>query len=121
MAVLLLHRPNIARLRAGVDQDAPPGTYGQRRDAGGGNPRPRHQERREDGRADRAENLLTNAPHTLEQVIADEWRRPYPRERAAYPSLAVREHKVWPTVGRIDSAFGDRNLVCVCPPMAAYE
>jgi glycine dehydrogenase len=74
----------------------------------------------EDGRADRENNLLTNAPHTLEQVIADGWNRPYPRERAAYPSRAVREHKVWPTVGRIDSAFGDRNLMCVCPPVEAY-
>jgi glycine dehydrogenase len=74
----------------------------------------------EDGRADRENNLLTNAPHTLEQVIADRWDRPYPRERAAYPSRAVREYKVWPTVGRIDSAFGDRNLVCSCPPIEAY-
>ena len=74
----------------------------------------------EEGRADRENNLLSNAPHTLQQVIADEWDRPYPRERAAYPSRAVREHKVWPTVGRIDSAFGDRNLVCTCPPMEAY-
>ncbi|HZN99289.1 MAG TPA: beta-eliminating lyase-related protein, partial [Gemmatimonadales bacterium] len=74
----------------------------------------------EEGRADRENNLLTNAPHTLEQVISDSWNRPYPRERAAYPSRAVREHKVWPTVGRIDSAFGDRNLVCSCPPIEAY-
>jgi glycine dehydrogenase len=74
----------------------------------------------EEGRAGREINLLTSAPHTLEQVIADGWDRPYPRERAAYPSRAVREHKVWPTVGRIDSAFGDRNLVCVCPPMEEY-
>ncbi len=76
----------------------------------------------ESGRADREQNLLTNAPHTLEQVIADGWTRPYPRERAAYPSRSVREHKVWPTVGRIDSAYGDRNLVCTCPrwmPMAS--
>jgi glycine dehydrogenase len=74
----------------------------------------------EEGRADRGNNLLTNAPHTLEQVIADGWDRPYPRERAAYPTQAVRQHKVWPTVGRIDSAFGDRNLVCSCPPVEAY-
>jgi glycine dehydrogenase len=74
----------------------------------------------EDGRAARELNLLTSAPHTLEQVIADRWDRPYPRERAAYPSRAVREHKVWPTVGRVDSAYGDRNLVCVCPPVEAY-
>ncbi len=75
----------------------------------------------EQGRADRNNNLLTNAPHTLEQVIADGWDRPYPRERAAYPTKAVREYKVWPTVGRIDSAYGDRNLVCSCPPVEAYE
>ena len=59
----------------------------------------------EDGRAERGNNLLTNAPHTMQQVIADGWNRPYPRERAAYPSRAVREHKVWPTVGRIDSVL----------------
>jgi glycine dehydrogenase len=74
----------------------------------------------EQGKADRKNNLLTNAPHTLEQVIADGWNRPYPRERAAYPTKAVREYKVWPTVGRIDSAYGDRNLVCSCPPVEAY-
>jgi glycine dehydrogenase len=74
----------------------------------------------EEGRADRENNLLTNAPHTLEQVISDSWDRPYPRERAAYPSPEVRQHKVWPTVGRIDSAYGDRNLVCSCPPIEAY-
>ncbi|HET6798616.1 MAG TPA: aminomethyl-transferring glycine dehydrogenase [Gemmatimonadales bacterium] len=74
----------------------------------------------EEGRAARDNNLLTNAPHTLEQVISDSWDRPYPRERAAYPTRAVREHKVWPTVGRIDSAYGDRNLVCSCPPVEAY-
>jgi glycine dehydrogenase len=74
----------------------------------------------ETGQADREHNLLTNAPHTLEQVIADDWTRPYGRERAAYPSRAVREHKVWPTVGRIDSAYGDRNLMCTCPPVEAY-
>ncbi|MGH7497781.1 MAG: aminomethyl-transferring glycine dehydrogenase, partial [Gemmatimonadales bacterium] len=74
----------------------------------------------ESGRADREQNLLTNAPHTLEQVIADEWTRPYSREKAAYPSRAVREHKVWPTVGRIDSAYGDRNLMCTCPPVESY-
>jgi glycine dehydrogenase len=74
----------------------------------------------EEGRADRDNNLLSNAPHTLEQVISDNWARPYPRERAAYPARAVRQHKVWPVVGRIDSAFGDRNLVCTCPPVEAY-
>jgi glycine dehydrogenase len=74
----------------------------------------------EEGLADRENNLLTNAPHTLEQVISDAWDRPYPRERAAYPTQAVRGYKVWPTVGRIDSAYGDRNLMCSCPPIEAY-
>jgi glycine dehydrogenase len=74
----------------------------------------------EEGRADRLNNLLTRAPHTLEQVIADGWDRPYARERAAFPSPHTRLHKVWPTVGRIDSAFGDRNLMCTCPPIEAY-
>jgi glycine dehydrogenase len=75
----------------------------------------------ESGVADREHNLLTYAPHTLEQVISDKWTRPYPRERAAYPARRLREHKVWPTVSRIDSAFGDRNLMCVCPPMESYS
>jgi glycine dehydrogenase len=74
----------------------------------------------EEGKADRENNLLSNAPHTLEQVVADGWSRPYSRERAAFPSHAVRERKVWPTVGRIDAAFGDRNLICTCPPLEAY-
>jgi glycine dehydrogenase len=74
----------------------------------------------EEGRAARGNNLLTNAPHTLTQVIADVWDRPYPRERAAFPAPSTREHKVWPTVGRIDGAYGDRNLVCTCPPVDAY-
>ena len=70
--------------------------------------------------ATRGDNLLTHAPHTLQQVIADDWSRPYPRERAAFPSSSTRLHKVWPTVGRIDSAYGDRHLVCTCPPVEAY-
>lgn len=74
----------------------------------------------EQGRMPRDNNLLTHAPHTLEQVIADRWDRPYSRERAAFPTPATRRYKVWPTVGRVDAAYGDRNLVCVCPPVEAY-
>ncbi|HET9132848.1 MAG TPA: aminomethyl-transferring glycine dehydrogenase [Gemmatimonadales bacterium] len=74
----------------------------------------------EAGVASREDNLLKHAPHTLEQVIADEWTRPYSRERAAYPAPGLRGRKVWPTVSRIDSAYGDRNLVCTCVPMEAY-
>ena len=74
----------------------------------------------EQGRQPRGNNLLTNAPHTLEDVIADGWARAYSRERAAFPAAWTRQHKVWPSVGRVDGAYGDRNLVCVCPPMESY-
>jgi len=74
----------------------------------------------EQGKQPRGNNVLTNAPHTLGDVIADAWDRPYPRERAAFPADWTRNHKVWPAVGRVDGAYGDRNLVCVCPPMEAY-
>jgi len=74
----------------------------------------------EEGKADRTNNVLTNAPHTMQRVIADNWDRPYPRELAAFPSAATREHKSWPTVGRVDGAYGDRNLVCTCPPVESY-
>jgi glycine dehydrogenase len=74
----------------------------------------------ERGTADRERNLLTGAPHTLAECTADEWDRPYSRERAAFPSEATRAHKVWPTVGRIDGAYGDRNLVCTWGRMEAY-
>jgi len=74
----------------------------------------------ETGAADRDNNLLKNAPHPLADLLADTWDRPYARERAGFPTAATREHKVWPPVGRIDAAFGDRNLVCTCPPVEAY-
>ena len=74
----------------------------------------------ERGEADKADNLLTNSPHPLADLLADEWKRPYSRERAAYPTAATRDHKIWPPVSRIDDAFGDRNLVCTCPPIEEY-
>ncbi len=74
----------------------------------------------ENGEADRDNNLLKNAPHPLADLLADTWGRAYSRERAGFPTAATREHKVWPPVGRIDAAFGDRNLVCTCPPVEAY-
>jgi glycine dehydrogenase len=70
----------------------------------------------EQGKADRANNVLKNAPHTAELVCSDKWDRPYSREKAAYPASWLRENKFWPSVGRIDNAYGDRNLVCSCPP-----
>ena len=74
----------------------------------------------EEGRTDRANNLLANAPHTLEDLLGDAWDRPYTRERAGYPMPGLREAKSWPTVSRIDGVAGDRHLVCTCPPMEAY-
>ncbi len=69
------------------------------------------------GRVDRGDNVLKNAPHTAEAVSATEWRHPYTREQAAFPLPFVRAHKFWPPVGRIDNAYGDRNLFCSCPPV----
>jgi glycine dehydrogenase len=74
----------------------------------------------EKGIADRTDNLLKNAPHTADTIIADEWTRPYGRERAAFPVASLREYKFWPSVGLIESAAGDRNLVCACVPIEAY-
>jgi len=71
--------------------------------------------------ADHEKNVLKNAPHTAEMVAADEWNFSYSREKAAFPLPWVRERKFWPAVGRIDNAYGDRNLVCACPPVEAYE
>ena len=75
----------------------------------------------ETGAADREKNVLKNAPHTAEKVVADHWDLPYSREKAAFPLPWVRARKFWPSVGRIDNAYGDRNLVCACPPLEAYE
>ena len=74
----------------------------------------------EEGRMPRGNNVLTHAPHTLEDLVRDQWDRPYSRERAGFPAPHNRRHKVWPAVGRVDAASGDRNLVCVCPPMETY-
>ncbi|PSQ83604.1 MAG: glycine dehydrogenase (aminomethyl-transferring), partial [Bacteroidetes bacterium QS_1_65_9] len=74
----------------------------------------------EDGNADAEDNVLTNAPHPAELVCADEWGQLYGREKAAYPAEFVRERKFWPRVRRVDDAYGDRNLVCSCPPVEAY-
>lgn len=75
----------------------------------------------EKGAADRQNNVLKNAPHTAECVTSDRWDRPYSREQAAYPAPWTRDRKFWPAVGRIDSVYGDRNLVCSCPPLEAFE
>jgi glycine dehydrogenase len=73
-----------------------------------------------DGRADRRDNVLKNAPHTAGAVTAQDWTHPYTREQAAFPLPFVRAHKYWPSVGRIDNPYGDRNLICSCPPIEAF-
>jgi glycine dehydrogenase len=73
-----------------------------------------------DGRVDPKDNVLKNAPHTAADVSADDWSHPYSRAEAAYPVAALRTRKYWPTVSRIDNPYGDRNLVCACPPIEEY-
>jgi glycine dehydrogenase len=75
----------------------------------------------ERGEADREDNVLKNAPHTADVVAGDAWTHPYGREKAAFPAPWSRRAKFWPSVGRVNNAYGDRNLVCACPPMEAYE
>ncbi len=74
----------------------------------------------EGGAMSQEDNPLVNAPHTAE-MIAGDWSHPYSREQAAYPAPWLREHKYWPPVARVDNTYGDRNLVCSCPPMEAYS
>ena len=71
----------------------------------------------EEGKSDRADNPLKGAPHTAAAVTADAWPHKYGREQAAFPAKWVKEHKFWPAVGRVDNPYGDRNLVCACPPV----
>jgi len=72
------------------------------------------------GKVDKQDNLLKNAPHTAEAVLAAEWKHPYSRQEAAFPLPFVRANKFWPSVGRIDNPYGDRNLFCSCPPVEAF-
>src|SRR5690606_38679667 len=74
----------------------------------------------ERGELPRGDNPLENAPHTASAVTASTWTHPYTREQAAYPAPWLREHKYWPPVSRVDNAYGDRNLVCTCPPLEDY-
>ena len=72
------------------------------------------------GKVDAKDNVLKNAPHTAAAVSADEWTHPYSRQQAAFPLPWVRAGKFWPSVGRIDNPYGDRNLICICPPIETY-
>ena len=73
------------------------------------------------GKMDAEDNPLKNAPHTAHAIASDEWDHPYSRQKAAYPAPYLKNHKYWPSVGRIDNAYGDRNLICTCPPVEAYK
>lgn len=73
------------------------------------------------GSLDKEDNPLTNAPHTALVVTNDNWNHSYSRNQAAYPAKWLKEFKYWPSVGRVDNAFGDRNLICTCPPIEDYE
>jgi glycine dehydrogenase len=73
-----------------------------------------------DGRADPKDNVLKNAPHTMAVASGDTWTHPYTRQQAVFPLPFVKLNKFWPSVGRIDNPYGDRHLVCACPPMEAY-
>ena len=74
----------------------------------------------ESGQADAEDNVLRNAPHTAQVLLVNEWHHAYTREQAAYPLASLRRAKYWPPVARVDNAYGDRNLVCSCPPLEAY-
>ena len=74
----------------------------------------------ETGKADPKDNVLKNAPHTASAIVSSAWSHPYSREEAAFPAPWVRVHKFWPPVARIDNPYGDRNLMCVCPPLEDY-
>ncbi|MCC6909155.1 MAG: aminomethyl-transferring glycine dehydrogenase [Phycisphaerales bacterium] len=75
----------------------------------------------EEGKSDKADNPLKHAPHPIQVVAADEWSHTYSREQAAYPAAWLRDAKFWPPVARIDNPYGDRNLICTCPPMSEME
>lgn len=75
----------------------------------------------EEVKADKADNVLVNAPHTADIALTDEWPFSYSREKAVYPLPFVKENKLWPAISRLDSAYGDRNLVCSCIPVEAYQ
>jgi len=74
----------------------------------------------EAGKFDKVDNVIKHAPHTCKLVVNDEWNRPYTRKKAAYPLAWVRDNKFWPSVAKVDNAYGDRNLICSCTPIEAY-
>jgi glycine dehydrogenase len=73
------------------------------------------------GTADKEDNVLKNAPHTMHVALEEDWKHKYSRQKAVFPSKTVKENKFWPSVGRVDNAYGDRNLICACPSIENYE
>jgi len=73
------------------------------------------------GKADKKDNVIKHAPHTAQAVVSNAWTRPYSREVAAFPLKWVRDNKFWPSVARVDNVYGDKNLVCVCPPVTNHN
>ena len=74
----------------------------------------------EEGKTDRKNNVLKNAPHTQSIICTNDWTKPYSREQAAFPLSYVRENKFWPSVARVNNTVGDRNLICTCQPIESY-
>ncbi|MBC8173870.1 MAG: aminomethyl-transferring glycine dehydrogenase [Chitinophagales bacterium] len=74
----------------------------------------------ESGDADKTDNVLKNAPHTMQDIVSESWNHPYSKQKAVFPLAYVREKKFWPSVSRINNTYGDRNLMCVCPPVESY-
>ena len=72
------------------------------------------------GMADSKDNVLKHAPHTAMEALSDHWNHPYSRTKAVYPLVDVSRHKFWPSVGRINNTYGDKNIVCSCPPVESY-
>ena len=75
----------------------------------------------ESGKMNLEDNPLVNAPHSVETLLSAKWDHPYTREQAAYPAPWVRSNKYWPPVSRVDNVYGDRNVVCSCPPLESYQ
>ncbi|MHB8842587.1 MAG: aminomethyl-transferring glycine dehydrogenase, partial [Candidatus Aquicultor sp.] len=75
----------------------------------------------ENGAADKEDNVIKNAPHTMHAVSATEWKHNYSREEAAFPTTWTKQFKFWPATAKVNNAFGDRNLVCSCPPVEEYR
>ena len=71
--------------------------------------------------ADTEDNVLRNSPHTMDMIVTQVWNHSYSREKAVFPNEGAKDRKFWPSVSRVNNSYGDRNLVCTCPPVSEYE